>query len=108
MGLADGDHVDLIAEPTDSVERIVRNFRVTGYSFANGGCAASYPKDQSAGTALRPRPPKLHAGLQARSDQDHAVHRFRRYGRYCDPPGCSAAVIERNEAAGAPAPPVVP
>ena len=43
-GLADGDRVDLITESTDGVERIVRNFRVVGYSFPNGSCAAYYPE----------------------------------------------------------------
>jgi molybdopterin-dependent oxidoreductase alpha subunit len=43
-GLADGDRVDLITESTDGVERIVRNFRVVGYSFPNGCCAAYYPE----------------------------------------------------------------
>jgi molybdopterin-dependent oxidoreductase alpha subunit len=43
-GLADGDRVDLITDSTDGVERIVRNFRVVGYSFPNGGCAAYYPE----------------------------------------------------------------
>jgi molybdopterin-dependent oxidoreductase alpha subunit len=43
-GLADGDRVDLITESTDGVERIVRNFRVVGYSFPVGCCAAYYPE----------------------------------------------------------------
>ena len=43
-GLADGDRVDLITESTDGVERIVRNFRVVGYSFPSGCCAAYYPE----------------------------------------------------------------
>jgi molybdopterin-dependent oxidoreductase alpha subunit len=43
-GLADGDRVDLITDSTDGVERIVRNFRVVGYSFPNGSCAAYYPE----------------------------------------------------------------
>jgi anaerobic selenocysteine-containing dehydrogenase len=43
-GFADGDRVDLITESTDGVERIVRNFRVVGYSFPNGSCAAYYPE----------------------------------------------------------------
>jgi molybdopterin-dependent oxidoreductase alpha subunit len=43
-GLADGDRVDLISESTDGVERIVRNFRVVGYSFPAGCCAAYYPE----------------------------------------------------------------
>jgi molybdopterin-dependent oxidoreductase alpha subunit len=43
-GFADGDRVDLITESTDGVARIVRNFRVVGYSFPNGCCAAYYPE----------------------------------------------------------------
>jgi anaerobic selenocysteine-containing dehydrogenase len=43
-GLADGDRVDLITASTDGVERIVRNFRVVGYSFPIGCCAAYYPE----------------------------------------------------------------
>jgi len=43
-GLAEGDRVDLITESTDGVERIVRNFRVVGYSFPTGCCAAYYPE----------------------------------------------------------------
>jgi len=43
-GLADGDRVDLITESTDGIERIVRNFRVVGYSFPDGCCAAYYPE----------------------------------------------------------------
>jgi anaerobic selenocysteine-containing dehydrogenase len=42
--LADGDRVDLITESTDGVERIVRNFRVVGYFFPAGCCAAYYPE----------------------------------------------------------------
>jgi anaerobic selenocysteine-containing dehydrogenase len=43
-GLADGDRVDLVTLSTDGVERRVRNFRVVGYSFPNGCCAAYYPE----------------------------------------------------------------
>jgi molybdopterin-dependent oxidoreductase alpha subunit len=43
-GLQDGDRVDLITESTDGVERAVRNFRVVGYSFPTGCCAAYYPE----------------------------------------------------------------
>jgi molybdopterin-dependent oxidoreductase alpha subunit len=43
-GFADGDRVDLITESTDGAERIVRNFRVVGYSFPDGCCAAYYPE----------------------------------------------------------------
>ena len=43
-GLADGDRVDLITASTDGAERIVRNFRVVGYSFPSGCCAAYYPE----------------------------------------------------------------
>jgi molybdopterin-dependent oxidoreductase alpha subunit len=43
-GLEDGDRVDLITLSTDGLERRVRNFRVIGYSFPNGCCAAYYPE----------------------------------------------------------------
>jgi hypothetical protein len=36
--------VDLITLSTDGFERRVRNFRVIGYSFPNGCCAAYYPE----------------------------------------------------------------
>jgi molybdopterin-dependent oxidoreductase alpha subunit len=42
--LEDGDRVDLITMSTDGLERRVRNFRVVGYSFPNGCCAAYYPE----------------------------------------------------------------
>jgi anaerobic selenocysteine-containing dehydrogenase len=43
-GLADGDRVDLVTLSTDNVERRVRNFRIVGYSFPDGCCAAYYPE----------------------------------------------------------------
>lgn len=43
-GLQDGDRVDLITQSTDGIERRVRNFRVVGYSFPDGCCAAYYPE----------------------------------------------------------------
>ena len=43
-GLTDGDRVDLVTVSTDGIERRVRNFRVVGYSFPNGCCAAYYPE----------------------------------------------------------------
>jgi molybdopterin-dependent oxidoreductase alpha subunit len=43
-GLADGDRIDLVTASTDGLERRVRNFRVVGYSFPNGCCAAYYPE----------------------------------------------------------------
>jgi molybdopterin-dependent oxidoreductase alpha subunit len=43
-GLAEGDRVDLITLSTDGMERSVHNFRVVGYSFPNGCCAAYYPE----------------------------------------------------------------
>ncbi len=43
-GLASGDRVDLVTLSTDGVERVVRNFRVIGYSFPDGCCAAYYPE----------------------------------------------------------------
>ena len=46
-GFAEGDRVDLITESTDGVERVVRNFRVVGYSFPTGCCAAYYPETNS-------------------------------------------------------------
>jgi molybdopterin-dependent oxidoreductase alpha subunit len=43
-GLEDGDRVDLVTLSTDGIQRRVRNFRVIGYSFPNGCCAAYYPE----------------------------------------------------------------
>jgi molybdopterin-dependent oxidoreductase alpha subunit len=43
-GLADGDRIDLVTASTDGLERRVRNFRVVGYSFPDGCCAAYYPE----------------------------------------------------------------
>ena len=42
--LKDGDRVDLVTASVDGIERRVRNFRVVGYSFPNGCCAAYYPE----------------------------------------------------------------
>ena len=42
--LVDGDRVDLVTLSTDGMERSVHNFRVVGYSFPNGCCAAYYPE----------------------------------------------------------------
>jgi molybdopterin-dependent oxidoreductase alpha subunit len=42
--LQDGDRVDLVTQSTDGIERRVRNFRVVGYSFPDGCCAAYYPE----------------------------------------------------------------
>jgi molybdopterin-dependent oxidoreductase alpha subunit len=42
--LEDGDRVDLVTMSTDGLERRVRNFRVVGYSFPDGCCAAYYPE----------------------------------------------------------------
>jgi anaerobic selenocysteine-containing dehydrogenase len=43
-GLDDGDRVDLVTLSTDGHERRVCNFRVVGYSFPDGCCAAYYPE----------------------------------------------------------------
>lgn len=43
-GLDDGDRVDLVTLSTDGHERRVRSFRVVGYSFPDGCCAAYYPE----------------------------------------------------------------
>jgi molybdopterin-dependent oxidoreductase alpha subunit len=43
-GLEDGDRVDLVTLSTDGIERRVSNFRVVGYSFPDGCCAAYYPE----------------------------------------------------------------
>jgi molybdopterin-dependent oxidoreductase alpha subunit len=43
-GLSEGDRVDLVTVSTDDIERRVRNFRVVGYSFPDGCCAAYYPE----------------------------------------------------------------
>ena len=42
--LVDGDRVDLVTASTDGIERRVSNFRVVGYSFPDGCCAAYYPE----------------------------------------------------------------
>jgi molybdopterin-dependent oxidoreductase alpha subunit len=43
-GLDEGDRVDLVTLSKDGRERRVRNFRVVGYSFPDGCCAAYYPE----------------------------------------------------------------
>src|SRR6201995_2945056 len=48
-GLQDGDRVDLVTLSTDGSERRVRNFRVVGYSFPDGCCAAYYPETNPLG-----------------------------------------------------------
>ncbi|RXG86210.1 FdhF/YdeP family oxidoreductase [Bradyrhizobium vignae] len=42
--LKEGDRVDLVTVSKDGIERRVRSFRVVGYSFPNGCCAAYYPE----------------------------------------------------------------
>jgi molybdopterin-dependent oxidoreductase alpha subunit len=42
--LVDGNRVDLVTVSTDGIERRVQHFRVVGYSFPDGWCAAYYPE----------------------------------------------------------------
>ena len=44
LGLVDGDHVDLVSEWTDGVERRAPRFRVVAYEVARGTCAAYFPE----------------------------------------------------------------
>lgn len=44
LGWADGDHVDLVSEWVDGVERRARRFRVVAYDVAPGTCAAYFPE----------------------------------------------------------------
>jgi molybdopterin-dependent oxidoreductase alpha subunit len=43
-GLEEGDRVDLVTVSTDGHERRVHHFRLVGYSFPDGCCAAYYPE----------------------------------------------------------------
>ncbi len=44
LGMADGDHVDLVSEWKDGVERMARSFRVVSYDQPRGCVAAYYPE----------------------------------------------------------------
>ncbi len=44
LGHADGDHVDIVSEWTDGVERRAPRFRLVAYDVAAGTCAAYFPE----------------------------------------------------------------
>jgi len=44
LGFADGDHVDIVSEWTDGVERRAPRFRLVAYDVAPGTCAAYFPE----------------------------------------------------------------
>jgi molybdopterin-dependent oxidoreductase alpha subunit len=44
LGIADGDHVDIVSEFADGIERRAAGFRATAYSVARGTCAAYFPE----------------------------------------------------------------
>lgn len=44
LGLADGDHVDIVSEFADGIERRAPRFRVVAYSTPRGNAAAYYPE----------------------------------------------------------------
>jgi len=44
LGWADGDHVDIVSEWTDQVERRAERFRLVAYDVARGTCAAYFPE----------------------------------------------------------------
>ena len=44
LGYADGDHVDLVSEWTDGVERRAADFRIVAYDQPRGCAAAYYPE----------------------------------------------------------------
>ncbi|MGI8756945.1 MAG: FdhF/YdeP family oxidoreductase [Acidimicrobiales bacterium] len=43
-GRADGDHVDVVSEWTDGIERRARRFRLVAYDTPRGTCAAYFPE----------------------------------------------------------------
>jgi len=44
LGFADGDHVDIVSEWSDGVERRAERFRLVVYDVARGTCAAYFPE----------------------------------------------------------------
>ncbi|MEO6629931.1 MAG: molybdopterin dinucleotide binding domain-containing protein, partial [Aquihabitans sp.] len=44
MGWADGDHIDVVSEWRDGVDRRARRFRLVSYPVARGTCAAYFPE----------------------------------------------------------------
>ena len=44
LGFADGDHVDILSDWTDGVERRAPRFRLVAYDVAPGTCAAYFPE----------------------------------------------------------------
>ncbi|MEO6628219.1 MAG: FdhF/YdeP family oxidoreductase [Aquihabitans sp.] len=44
LGRADGDHVDVVSEWRDGVDRRARRFRLVSYPVARGTCAAYFPE----------------------------------------------------------------
>ncbi|HEX2578504.1 MAG TPA: molybdopterin dinucleotide binding domain-containing protein, partial [Aquihabitans sp.] len=44
LGLADGEHVDVVSEWSDGVERRAAGFRLVAYDVAPGTCAAYFPE----------------------------------------------------------------
>ena len=44
LGFADGDHVDIVSEWRDGVERRAHRFRLVAYDVAPGTCAAYFPE----------------------------------------------------------------
>jgi len=44
LGFVDGDHVDIVSEWTDGVERRAPSFRLVAYDIARGTCAAYFPE----------------------------------------------------------------
>ena len=44
LGRADGEHVDVVSEWRDGVDRRARGFRLVGYPVARGTCAAYFPE----------------------------------------------------------------
>ena len=44
LGFSDGDHVDVVSEWTDGVERRAPRFRLVAYDVAPGTCAAYFPE----------------------------------------------------------------
>ena len=44
LGFADGDHVDIVSEWTDGIERRAPRFRIVTYPTPRGCCAAYFPE----------------------------------------------------------------
>ncbi|WP_336922831.1 FdhF/YdeP family oxidoreductase [Aquipuribacter sp. SD81] len=79
LGLADGEHVDIVSEYTDG-ERVAEDFRIVSYDTARGCAAAYYPEtnvlvplDHKADVSRTPASKSVVVRLQARQPAPVAV-----------------------------------